>query len=403
MILKTKRPYPKLYVSLVLVSTFLIVSSCVINLSGRGPKPVSKKGSLYFKGLGERDKPLIKFWAESKLALSDKRKSITLKSDTFTKIARELSPSVVNIYTTQKLKGIGDPLGIIFFQLPIPQPVPFLGREAKSLGSGFFISNEGYVLTNYHVVRAADEIKVFIQDRMESLAARVVGVDPATDSALLKVQGKGPFKAAALGNSDAVHAGDIVLAIGNPFGLNHSVTSGIVSATGRILDPKRGAIYDDFIQVDAAINPGNSGGPLVNLNSEVIGINTAVILQAQNIGFAVPINTVKDLLPKMRKFGGIKRGWLGAITVEVTRKAAERAGLISREGALVKHVFSGSPAEKAGIKIGDIVLEVDGKKIKNHRELTRAIALAGFDVEVKIMLKRGHQTLTLKPMLVEAK
>lgn len=259
-------------------------------------------------------------------------------------------------------------------------PVDVEAVARRSLGSGFILSPDGFVVTNNHVVQNARQIRVTLADGRQLLAA-VVGRDPSTDVALLKLQGDEvrdlPFT--FLGDSDALEVGDWVLAIGNPFGLDHSVAHGMISAKERVLGI---GVFDDFIQTDALINPGNSGGPLFNMRGEVVGVNTAIVSQGQGIGFAVPINMVKDLLPNLRVNGRVARGWLG-----VNIKESPSGG------AVVSEVFAGSPAADAGILPGDRVLSVNGRQIETYLQLLRRVALLAPGSEARLMLRRGEQEL----------
>jgi len=241
----------------------------------------------------------------------------------------------------------------------------------RSMGSGFILHESGLVLTNNHVIDGADQIDVKLADGRE-FSARVVGTDPKTDVALLRMDQAHDLPTVNLGDSDEAEVGDWVVAIGNPFGLSHSVSMGIVSAKERFIGA---GPYDDFIQTDAAINPGNSGGPLFNARGEVIGINTAIVAQGQGIGFAVPINLVKALVPQLERSGRVSRGWLGVALQEITPEIAKTLKLSKTHGALVADVVPGSPAEAAGIQPGDVVVSVDGKPIDGYAQLSRTVAL----------------------------
>jgi serine protease Do len=323
----------------------------------------------------------------------------------FAELAQAVSPGVVNISTTKKVRGGGRVFD--FFLGPRDRRGPmddfferFFGgdlppqREYKqrSLGSGFIIDSDGHILTNNHVVEDADEIKVILKDHKE-FEAKVIGRDPKTDLALIKIKSGKGLQPIRLGNSDELRVGDWVMAIGNPFGLEHTVTAGIVSAKGRVIGA---GPYDNFIQTDASINPGNSGGPLINLKGEVVGINTAIIAQGQGIGFAIPINTAKELLPQLKEKGKVTRGWLGVMIQKVTPDLARSFNLKDESGALVGDVTPGGPADKAGIKPGDIIIEFDGKPIKEMNELPRLVAAvpAGKTVEVKVL--RDGKPMTFK-------
>ena len=236
-------------------------------------------------------------------------------------------------------------------------------REAS--GQGFIISKDGYIFTNNHVIEKADKIKVRLSSGKE-YDATVKGRDPRTDLALIKINPDNSLPTVSLGDSDRLRVGDWVMAIGNPFGLDHTVTAGIVSAKGRVIGA---GPYDNFIQTDASINPGNSGGPLFNMAGEVVGINTAIVAQAQGIGFAIPVNMAKEIIEDLKAKGKVTRGWLGVSVQDITEDLAKSMKLKDRSGALVTEVFEGDPADKAGIKQGDIIIEVDGKKVKDTHEL----------------------------------
>ncbi|MDD5474929.1 MAG: Do family serine endopeptidase, partial [Syntrophales bacterium] len=302
----------------------------------------------------------------------------------FTDLAERLKPGVVNIRTTKIVSG-GD---MYHFGTPF-RGSPFdrffggdeffrrffgdrPGREyrQRSLGSGFVISKDGYIFTNNHVIERADEILVRLSDGKEYRAA-VKGTDKNTDIALLKIEVENDIPVAVLGSSSDLRVGEWVMAIGNPFGLSQTVTVGIVSATGRVIGA---GPYDDFIQTDASINPGNSGGPLFNMAGEVVGINTAIVAQGQGIGFAIPIDMAKEILPALKKEGRVTRGWLGVSVQDVTAEISESLGLKTADGVLVAHAFEGDPAAIAGIKSGDVIVSIDGKKIKDTQELLRVVA-----------------------------
>ena len=310
--------------------------------------------------------------------------------DSFADLAEKLMPSVVNISTTQTVRTTtnqfpfqfppGSPFGEMFKDFDRPTE-----RKASSLGSGFIIKEDGIVITNNHVIANAEDILIRVGDKEYS--AEVLGADPYMDLAVLKMKTKDKFKPVSFGDSTKARVGDWVVAIGNPFGLGGTVTSGIISARNRQIGLTR---YEDFIQTDASINQGNSGGPLFNLKGEVIGVNTAIIAPGQSgsigIGFAIPANAASNVIDQLIKFGETKRGWLGVRIQEVTKEIADVEKLKKPEGALVASVGQGSPAEKAGIKAGDIILEFDGKKINTMKKLPNVVASTevGKSVELKI-------------------
>ena len=319
---------------------------------------------------------------------------------------KEVSPAVVNISTTQTVK-----LNRPRMRNPFGQQDPFdeffnnffgrMPREQKrrSLGSGFIVSPDGYILTNNHVVEKADEVTVTLLDK-EEFKAKVVGTDPKIDIALIKIDAKKKLTYVVLGDSDQLDVGEWVVAIGNPFGLGHTVTAGIVSAKGRIIGS---GPYDDFIQTDASINPGNSGGPLFNLKGEVVGINTAIVQGGQGIGFATPIQLAKSVLDQLKDKGKVTRGWLGVFIQPLTPDAAENLGLSARRGALVSDVTSGGPAEKAGIRSGDVIVAFDGKEIRDEHDLPQVVALTKPGKTVDVRLIRGGKETTVAVTIVEMK
>ncbi len=313
----------------------------------------------------------------------------------FADLAENLSPTVVNISTTKTIKGYsrspsgddmpfrrffgGDELFKRFFG-----DMPEREFKQNSLGSGFIISGDGYIFTNNHVVEKADKIRVKLSTGKE-YDAEIKGKDPNTDIALIKINPGNELPAVRFGDSDKLRVGDWVCAIGNPFGLEHTVTAGIVSAKGRVIGS---GPYDNFIQTDASINPGNSGGPLFNLNGEVVGINTAIVAQANGIGFAIPINTAKSIIDDLKTKGSVTRGWLGISIQEITEDIAKTLKLKDRKGALVGQVFEGEPADQSGIKTGDVIIEIDGKAIQDTHELLRIVALLTVGKKVKVKVWR---------------
>ena len=322
--------------------------------------------------------------------------------ESFADLAEKLMPSVVYISTTQTVKTSGrqfpfqfppgSPFGEMFKDFERNQPTE---RQASALGSGFIIKEDGVVITNNHVIKDAEDILVRIGTK--EYKAKVIGADPYMDIAVLKMETKDKFKAVKFGDSDKARVGDWVVAIGNPFGLGGTVTSGIISARNRDINLTR---YDDFIQTDASINQGNSGGPLFNLEGEVIGINTAIIAPGQSgsigIGFAIPANAASNVIDQLIKFGETKRGWLGVRIQEVTKEIAEVEKLTKPSGALVASVGENSPADKAGIKAGDIILEFDGKKIDTMRKLPKVVANTEVGKSVKLRIWRNKKSITKK-------
>ncbi len=326
----------------------------------------------------------------------------------FSDLAERVKPAVVNISTTKIFKGrggsispfdlspFGSPFGDDFFERffgDIPQ------REFKqrSLGSGFIISSDGYIFTNNHVVEQTDKILVKISDGKE-YEAKIIGTDAKTDIALIKIKPKNNLSFVEIGDSDTLRVGEWVIAIGNPFGLEQTVTAGIVSAKGRVIGA---GLYDDFIQTDASINPGNSGGPLFNMAGKVIGINTAIVAQGQGIGFAIPINMAKSILDDLKTKGKVTRGWLGISIQNITDDIAKNLNHKNKNGALVSDVFKGDPADKAGIKVGDIITEINGKPIKNTHELLLTIASLHVGEKAIIKAIRDGKVLSFQVTVAE--
>ena len=307
----------------------------------------------------------------------------------FADLAERVSRGVVNIQTSKTVVGQEFPRVFeeFFFGGPQGPGERFQQREHKvpSLGSGFVISPDGYIVTNNHVVEDVDSIKVAFSEGTPEVEATVVGRDPKTDIALIRVKTDHPLYAIPLGDSEKVRPGDWVVAIGNPFGLEHTVTAGIVSAKHRVIGQ---GSYDDFIQTDAAINPGNSGGPLLNLAGEVIGINTAINPRANTIGFAVPVNMAKEILPQLQASGKVTRGWLGVVIQRITPELAQEFKLQDDNGALVSKVMPGGPADKAGIERGDVIVEFNGHPIADWNELPRQVALTPIERKVDVVLLR---------------
>jgi serine protease Do len=317
----------------------------------------------------------------------------------FADLAEAVGPTVVNVKITRLEKtqfpnmpqSEDSPFGEMFkrFFGDMPQqPHQFRSHGA---GSGVIIDGDGTILTNNHVVDRAQEITVTLSDKRE-YKARVIGRDPKTDLAVIRIEGKGRFQAAKLGDSEALRVGEWVLAVGNPFGLTNTVTCGIVSAKGRIIGA---GPYDDFIQTDAPINPGNSGGPLFNMSGEVVGIATAIIPNGQGIGFAIPVNTAKTLLPQLVAKGSVTRGYLGVNIQNITDDLAVSLNLKSKKGALVSEVVQGSPAEKAGVKRGDVIVACDRKEVADSHEMAALVATLPVGKQVPLRVIRDGKETTL--------
>jgi serine protease Do len=332
----------------------------------------------------------------------------------FVGLAKKLKPVVVNISTTQVSESrsqqeFGSPFGEDdpfndFWRRFFGGPMPRGPQRQRSLGSGFIIDSDGSILTNNHVVENAQKIVVKLAGDDNDYEAKVIGRDQKTDIAVIKINAKTDLAVASLGDSDQLEVGEWVIAIGNPFGLDGTVTSGIVSAKGRH-NITQGP-YDNFIQTDASINPGNSGGPLLNLRGEVIGINTAIFSRSggnMGIGFAIPINLAKELLPQLRGKGKVTRGYLGVLIQKVTPEIAESLGMERGYGALVANVSKDGPAEKAGVKVGDVIVEFDGKEVRDSGDLPLIVARTPVDKKVRLKVLRDKKELTLDVAVGELK
>jgi len=333
---------------------------------------------------------------------------LTQLSDAQSEVAMIATPSVVNISTTRVIKTredapfdfFDDPFFRRFFGDQNPHsPVPKEHKE-QSLGSGVIVSEDGYIVTNNHVIEKAQEIKVMLSNKKD-YKAKLIGADPKTDIAVIKIDAKG-LTALPWGNSDKLKVGEIVFAIGNPFGLNQTVTMGVISAVGRanvgIAD------YEDFIQTDAAINPGNSGGALLSARGELVGINTAIVSRTggyQGIGFAVPSSMVKQVMESLIKFKKVPRGWLGVSIQEVTSDLAEEFGVKDLKGALVSGVMKGSPAEKAGIRQGDVVLQYNGRVVEDTGHLRNMVSQTAKGTTVTVKVLRQKKEIEIAVVVAE--
>jgi len=333
-------------------------------------------------------------------------KTLENSSRVFAAISNRVNPAVVAINTRKKVEAPGwgayqdffnDPFFRRFFQIPPEQEL-----EQQFLGSGVIVTPDGYIITNNHVVADAEEITVNLasDDDNESHSAKLIGADEYTDVAVIKINGKN-LPTITLGNSDEVKVGDWVLAIGNPFGLTHTVTAGIVSALGRRQILGMANAYEDFIQTDASINPGNSGGALVNIKGEQIGIPTAIatkVGQSAGVGFAIPINIAKNVMNQLIEHGRVIRGYLGVGIENISKSMADAMGLKSTEGVLVQKVYENTPAEKAGFKRGDVIIKVNGRKTPNVNVLRNMIAniQPGTKIKITIIRKGKERVLTAK-------
>jgi len=333
---------------------------------------------------------------------------LTQLSEAQSEVAAVATPAVVNISTTRVITSreempldlFEDPFFRRFFGDQVPNPNVPKEHKEQSLGSGVIVSEDGYIITNNHVIEKAQEIKVLLSTKKD-YKAKLIGADPKTDLAVIKIDVKG-LTALPWGDSNKLNVGEIVFAIGNPFGLNQTVTMGVISAVGRanvgIAD------YEDFIQTDAAINPGNSGGALVNARGELIGINTAILSRTggyQGIGFAVPSSMAKQVMDSLLKYKKVVRGWLGVSIQDVTSDLAEEFGVKDLKGSLVSSVMKGSPAEKAGIRQGDVILQYNGKLVEDTGHLRNMVSQTPIDTKVKVTLLRDKKEVVVEVVIAE--
>ncbi len=333
---------------------------------------------------------------------------LTRLSEAQSEVAAVATPSVVNISTTRVIKSreeapfdfFDDPFFRRFFGDQFPHPNVPKEHKEQSLGSGVLVSEDGYIVTNNHVIEKAQEIKVLLLNKKD-YKAKLIGADPKTDIAVIKIEAKG-LAALPWGDSNKLKVGEVVFAIGNPFGLNQTVTMGVISAVGRanvgIAD------YEDFIQTDAAINPGNSGGALINVRGELIGINTAILSRTggyQGIGFAVPSSMAKQVMDSLVKYKKVVRGWLGVSIQEVTSDLAEEFGVKDLKGALVSGVMKGSPAEKAGIRQGDVILQYNGKVVEDTGHLRNMVSQTPINTTVKVKVLRQKKEIEAEVVIAE--
>lgn len=350
--------------------------------------------------------PAASFAAEQKIS-GQSVESLTRIGKALAEISAAVKPAIVNISTTRTVKITGgadpffdDPFFRRFFGDRYGRQKQPKEHKSAAMGSGVIVSSEGYIITNYHVVKDADEIKVLLSDKRE-FAGKVIGSDPKTELSVVKIEANG-LPTLKWGDSDALEVGEIVLAVGNPFGLNQTVTMGIVSAVGRanvgIAD------YEDFIQTDAAINPGNSGGALVNVRGELVGINTAIFSTSggyQGVGFAIPSNMVKSIMDSLVSKGKVIRGWLGVSIQSITPELAKQFNLKGEKGVLVSDVSENGPAEKAGLKRGDIIVEYDGKRTDEPNQFRNMVANTSPGEEHSLKVLRNDEVITLKATIGE--
>ncbi len=400
---------------LLLLVTAQLLSGCTVSKSPGGMQKdlVSKDDPVFdksFKALTFEDLDLKQMWIEGRS--SEESANVAIHNNTFADVTERVKKGVVNIYTRnleEKEARVGlSPndiiriplLSSIFDIIPFKVPIPYQS-EGFSLGSGFIINEQGYILTNAHVIHNATDIRVVLSEGRREYPARIIGEDRITDTALIRIEPDHLLTVLPLGNSDKLRIGEMVLAIGNPLGLRHSVTSGIISATER-MTPGLNEELVDFIQTDSAINPGNSGGPLMNLHGEVVGINTAVVSQAQSIGFAIPINTVKKVMP-MLVLGRTERGWLGVQAVPLMPDKAFELKYPHEGGVLVVAVEKESPAERSGLKPNDIIMRLNGHPVGRFLLLRRELLSLSPGARLNLTIFRDGDILEITSILEKRK
>jgi len=396
--------------------TFLVALAACSVVPPRQPveKPlVSDEAPIFdqsFRDIELGDLELRDFWIEAEP--TDESEQVPLHHRTVVELVDRTRNGVVNIYTRiveerTALFGISPNdllpiriplLSAVFDVVPWKVPIPFR-TEGVSLGSGFLINRHGFILTNAHVVFNATDIQVVFSEHQEELPARIVGMDRLTDTALLRVETDSPLTALPLGDSDQLSVGEMVIAVGNPLGLNHSVTSGLVSAKERTVPGPETQLLD-FLQTDSAINPGSSGGPLLNLRGEVVGINTAIATDAQSIGFAIPINTVKQVMPLL-VVNRTERGWFGVTARPLAPGEARRLGHASPRGIIVESVAAGSPAQASGVEPGDLIVRVGDREIDSFVLLSRHLLRLRPGDEIRVTLSRGGELVDITSTLIE--
>ncbi len=356
---------------------FPLLAGCTLVKIETGRQLVTEEDPVFdtrFRDIDPANLDLSNFWIDAEPPPADE--AIPINHLTYAKIVESVKDGIVNLYTTvleEREARIGiDPTELLPFRIPIVSPVldfiPFqmpipYETEGYSLGSGFLINEGGFILTNAHVIRNATDIRVVRAKDREEFPARIIGVDPATDCALIRIEPQPDMKVLALGNSEALEVGEIVLAVGNSLGLNHTVSSGLISAKERLVSKDEASLLD-YLQTDSAINPGSSGGPLLNLHGQVVGINTAIATEAQNIGFAIPIDTIKRVIPILVS-GNPERGWFGAAARPALPGEAAELGHSNPSAVIIDEVFAQSPASQAGIRVDDVILRVGDHEIED--------------------------------------
>lgn len=398
-----------------LIASLLLFAACTVS-----PTPKANQKQLIkadakifdnrFKEISFTDLNLKNFWVDG--ISNSERKAVPINNRTFAKVLSKVKDGVVNIYALQvhehdakfgispsdllplKIPILSSLIDIIPFKVPVPYK-----SQGISLGSGFIINSKGYILTNAHVVFNAVDIRVVLSGEKKEIPARIIGMDSLTDTALLKVEAGFPMHSLPLGYSDEIQVGEMVIAIGNPLGLNHTITSGLISANDRYVPGNKSKAVN-FIQTDSAINPGSSGGPLINMYGEVIGINTAIISDAQLVGFAVPIDTVREVLP-MLVLGKTERGWFGASVGPLKVNDAISSGYNRTNGIVVNDVQKESPAEESGLKPMDIIVKMNNLPMESFNLFRRKLLGMAPGAKIEMVVFRQGELIKISSVLIE--
>jgi len=393
----------------------LALNSCTVSPSSKNEVPtlVAQDAPIFDKRFQEvsfEELDLENFWIENKIQKT--RKPIPLNNNTFADLTDKVKDGVVNIYTLRleerdvkfgispnDLLPIKIPIVSTLFEIiPFQVPIPF-NTKGLSLGSGFIVNEQGYILTNAHVVQNALDIQVLLSEETKGYPAKIIGIDRLTDTALLKIEVDRPLTALPLGDSDRLRMGEVVLAIGNPLGLRHTVTSGLISAKERS-SVRGNDKYAYFIQTDSAINPGSSGGPLINLYGEVIGINTALVSEAQLIGFSIPTNTVKEIMPLL-VLGHAERGWFGVQAIPLSAEQAGELNYNASDALMIQEVEKDSPAEKSGLKPKDIIVSFEGQPMERFLLFRRKLLGLTPGKQIRMTIWRNGEEKEITSVLVK--
>ncbi|MCH8083764.1 MAG: trypsin-like peptidase domain-containing protein [Myxococcales bacterium] len=394
------------------IATLSLLTGCTFVKLDTGRQLVNEDNPVFdtrFRELDPADLDLSDFWVEGTTPPSDE--AIPINHLTYAKIVASVSDGIVNIYTTvleEREARLGIvPADLLPFRIPIVSPVldflPFqmpipYEDEGFSLGSGFLINEGGFILTNAHVIRNATDIRVVRAKNREEFPARIIGIDPATDSALIRIEPQPDMQVLTLGNSGALDVGEIVMAVGNPLGLNHTVSAGLISAKDRLVSEDEASLLD-YLQTDTAINPGSSGGPLLNLYGQVVGINTAIATDAQNIGFAIPIDTIKRVIPILIS-GNPERGWFGASARPASPGEAAELGHSNPSAVIIDEVIDLSPASQAGVRVDDLVLRVGDQEIPNFIAFRRQLITLRPGNTLELTILRDGEQIEINSTLV---